>query len=89
MPEKDGLPDTHDRDQETAAAHAKEIQESKPQEQPKEEADGGKSEHSAYGSFVPPAPLLRELDDDTQHASVQSLRMDGCGLKANVLESLG
>ena len=42
-----------------------------------------------YGSFVPPAPLLKDGDRDGWPAAVQTLRMDGCGLKANVLESLG
>ena len=43
----------------------------------------------SYGSFVPPAPLLKAGEDEAKPAAVQSLRMDGCGLKANVLETFG
>ncbi|WVQ98412.1 hypothetical protein IAU59_005535 [Kwoniella sp. CBS 9459] len=42
----------------------------------------------AYGSFIPPAPLLKEADESRTPAAVQTLRMDGCGLKAAVLETL-
>lgn len=42
-----------------------------------------------YGSFILPAPLLKDGENDGGAAAVQTLRMDGCGLKANVLESLG
>ncbi|KAK4687531.1 protein phosphatase 1 regulatory subunit 37, partial [Tremellales sp. Uapishka_1] len=41
-----------------------------------------------YGCVVPAAPLLKE-DDETLPASLQTLRMDGCGLKGAVLEALG
>lgn len=47
------------------------------------------SSQPSYGSFVPPAPLLREMEDETKPAAVQSLRMDGCGLRAHILEALG
>jgi hypothetical protein len=43
----------------------------------------------SYGSLVPPAPLLKAGEDEAKPAAVQSLRMDGCGLKANVLETFG
>lgn len=42
-----------------------------------------------YGSFLPPAPLLKEGDGGGCAAAVQTLRMDGCGLKTTVLETLG
>ncbi|OCF44763.1 hypothetical protein I317_01453 [Kwoniella heveanensis CBS 569] len=53
--------------------------------------DAGQSEKElkdAYGSFIPPAPLLKETDESRTPAAVQTLRMDGCGLKAAVLETL-
>ena len=43
----------------------------------------------AYGSFLPPAPLLRSSEDSGRPAAVQTLRMDGCNLRHNVLEVLG
>jgi hypothetical protein len=43
----------------------------------------------AYGAFIPPAPLLKEQDVPSTPASVQTLRMDGCGLKPAILETLG
>ena len=43
----------------------------------------------AYGSFLPPAPLLRNGEDAGQAAAVETLRMDGCNLRHNVLEVLG
>ena len=43
----------------------------------------------SYGSFILPAPLLKEADGEDRPAAVQTLRMDGCGLKTMVLESLG
>ena len=42
-----------------------------------------------YGSFIPSAPLLKHDLDKEDLAAVQTLRMDGCGLRANVLETLG
>lgn len=44
---------------------------------------------SAYGSFVPPAPLLRDHDDEQLPSSVQTLRMEGCSLRNAALELLG
>ncbi|KAK8870050.1 hypothetical protein IAR55_000620 [Kwoniella newhampshirensis] len=57
------------------------------------DANGGaegeeKACEDAYGSFIPPAPLLKENDLTSTPAAVQTIRMDGCGLKANVLETL-
>ena len=43
----------------------------------------------AYGSFLPPAPLLRSGEDSGKPSEVQTLRMDGCNLRHNVLEVLG
>lgn len=59
-----------------------------------DEEDGEANGHrlaNAYGSFIPPAPLLREGEEAEagKPSAVQTLRMDGCGLRANVLESLG
>ena len=43
---------------------------------------------SVYGSFIPPAPLLKSSEEDVP-ASLQTLRMDGCVFRSNVLEALG
>ncbi|WWC85158.1 uncharacterized protein L201_000015 [Kwoniella dendrophila CBS 6074] len=43
---------------------------------------------NAYGSFIPPAPLLKENDENRTPAAVQTLRLDGCALRANVMETL-
>lgn len=51
--------------------------------------DDPKEERDSYGSFIPRAPLLKEAEDEARPAAVQSLRMDGCMLRANVLEALG
>ncbi|WWC61497.1 uncharacterized protein I303_104081 [Kwoniella dejecticola CBS 10117] len=50
--------------------------------------DGGaeKTSKDAYGSFIPPAPLLKEHEENSTPAAVQTLRLDGCGLRANVME---
>jgi protein phosphatase 1 regulatory subunit 37 len=53
-----------------------------------EEADDG-PRLSRYSSCVPSAPLLREDEGQDLPAAVQTLRMDGCGLRVTVLESLG
>lgn len=46
---------------------------------------------SRYSSCVPSAPLLRDEEEGGVDlpAAVQTLRMDGCGLRMAVLESLG
>jgi protein phosphatase 1 regulatory subunit 37 len=43
----------------------------------------------SYGSFVLPAPLLKEAEEKNQPASVQTIRMDGCLFKTAILEPLG
>lgn len=43
--------------------------------------------HDCYGSFVPPAPLLKDAEE-LRAAGLQTLRMDGCGLRASLLEPL-
>lgn len=53
---------------------------------------GGCEEEGAlpncYGSFVPHAPLLKD-SEDLRAAGLQTLRMDGCTLRASLLEPLG
>lgn len=44
---------------------------------------------SGYGSFVPPAPLLRDHEETSLPTAVQTLRMDGCSLRNAALELLG
>lgn len=64
--------------------HAHDAPESEP------EAEGEGTGEDAYGWYIPPAPLLKEHDDETSApAAVQTLRMDGCGLRPAVLETLG
>ncbi|WVR04933.1 hypothetical protein IAU60_001945 [Kwoniella sp. DSM 27419] len=50
--------------------------------------DTDRKRPNVYGSFVPPAPLLKEADESSMPAAVQTLRMDGCTLKAGALETL-
>lgn len=56
-----------------------------------EDASNGNDDEKrdCYGQFVPSAPLLKEKDGPELPAALQTLRMDGCGLRANVLEALG
>lgn len=56
---------------------------------PEDESQEDEKLHNAYGSFIPPAPLLREGEEEGGPASVHTLRMDGCGIRATALESLG
>jgi len=86
VPDKDGM---SINGTDAGANDTSDVVEVKQTEEAPDEEGEKINEHSAYGSFIPPAPLLREADDETRPAAVQSLRMDGCGLKANVLESLG
>lgn len=53
-----------------------------------DEDDSFGDKSSAYGSFVPPAPLLRD-EDDRLPSTVQTLRMEGCSLRNAALELLG
>jgi protein phosphatase 1 regulatory subunit 37 len=58
--------------------------------EPEADAEGTGTGEDAYGWYIPPAPLLKEHDDETSApAAVQTLRMDGCGLRPAVLETLG
>ncbi|ORY32099.1 hypothetical protein BCR39DRAFT_524149 [Naematelia encephala] len=61
-----------------------------PPSPPKTDEEKGDEETvgNAYGSFIRPAPLLKETDEGIVPAAVQTLRMDGCNLKGAVLESL-
>ena len=62
----------------------------RPQEKDTAEEDGEADERDSYGSFIPAAPLLKEVVNVASvPAAVQTLRMDGCGLRAAVLEALG
>lgn len=40
-------------------------------------------------AYVRPAPLLKESEGPEAPTAIQTLRMDGCALRANVLEALG
>ena len=44
---------------------------------------------SMYGSFIPPAPLLKASTDEDAPTALHTLRMDGCAFRGNVLEALG
>lgn len=50
------------------------------------EVDGRRD---CYGSFGRYAPYLKEAEAFDAPSAVQTLRMDGCALRANVLEALG
>ncbi|RXK36032.1 hypothetical protein M231_06680 [Tremella mesenterica] len=41
-----------------------------------------------YGTFIPPAPLLKDVEETDLPAAVQTLRLDGCGLRGATLEAL-
>ena len=43
----------------------------------------------SYGSFGRYAPYLKEAEGSDAPSAVQTLRMDGCNLRALVLEALG
>jgi protein phosphatase 1 regulatory subunit 37 len=43
----------------------------------------------SYGSFGRYAPYLKEAEGSDAPSAVQTLRMDGCNLRAFVLEALG
>jgi len=51
-----------------------------------EEVEGRKA---SYGSFGRHAPYLKEAEGSDAPSAVQTLRMDGCNLRAFVLEALG
>jgi protein phosphatase 1 regulatory subunit 37 len=44
---------------------------------------------ASYGSFGRYAPYLKEAEGSDAPSAVQTLRMDGCNLRAFVLEALG
>ena len=50
--------------------------------------DAAEALSSAYGSFIPPAPLLKDSGTDPPASALQTLRMDGCGLRPATLEAL-
>ena len=54
-----------------------------------EEDETTVTEISVYGSFIPPAPLLKGGDGEDVATSLQTLRMDGCVFRGNALEALG
>jgi protein phosphatase 1 regulatory subunit 37 len=69
-----------------------------PEPEAKEETDRPESERkeeeveerkASYGSFGRYAPYLKEAEGSDAPSAVQTLRMDGCNLRAFVLEALG
>jgi protein phosphatase 1 regulatory subunit 37 len=61
-----------------------EVDEPKPEKE--EEVEERKA---SYGSFGRYAPYLKEAEGSDAPSAVQTLRMDGCNLRAFVLEALG
>jgi len=66
-----------------------EVKEDKPE--PEKEVEGPEVEErkASYGSFGRYAPYLKEAEGSDAPSAVQTLRMDGCNLRALVLEALG
>ena len=66
-----------------------EVKEDKPE--PEKEVEGPEVEErkASYGSFGRYAPYLKEAEGSDASSAVQTLRMDGCNLRAFVLEALG
>lgn len=69
-----------------------------PEPEAKDEVEGPESEtkeekveerKASYGSFGRYAPYLKEAEGSDAPSAVQTLRMDGCNLRAFVLEALG
>jgi protein phosphatase 1 regulatory subunit 37 len=60
-------------------------------EEPESETKEEKVEErkASYGSFGRYAPYLKEAEGSDAPSAVQTLRMDGCNLRAFVLEALG
>ena len=59
-------------------------------EAPEPEREEAVEERKAsYGSFGRYAPYLKEAEGSDAPSAVQTLRMDGCNLRAFVLEALG
>lgn len=56
---------------------------------PIREHQGETVDNSSYGSFILPAPLLKQADEVDMPAAIQTLRMDACGFRATTLEPLG
>jgi protein phosphatase 1 regulatory subunit 37 len=57
-----------------------------PEPEKEEEVEERKA---SYGSFGRYAPYLKEAEGSDAPSAVQTLRMDGCNLRAFVLEALG
>jgi hypothetical protein len=55
----------------------------------KEKEEGADERRDCYGSFGRYAPYLKEAEASDAPSAVQTLRMDGCAFRANVLEALG
>lgn len=57
--------------------------------EPETEAEEVEERKASYGSFGRYAPYLKEAEGSDAPSAVQTLRMDGCNLRAFVLEALG
>lgn len=55
----------------------------------KEAEEEVKERKASYGSFGRYAPYLKEAEGSDAPSAVQTLRMDGCNLRAFVLEAFG
>ena len=70
-------------------ASESEIKEEAEQPEPEKEEEEVEERKASYGSFGRYAPYLKEAEGSDAPSAVQTLRMDGCNLRAFVLEALG
>lgn len=57
--------------------------------EPEQESEKDPEKRGVYGSFILPAPLLKQEAEREEATAIQTLRMDGCGLRVATLEPLG
>jgi protein phosphatase 1 regulatory subunit 37 len=75
----------------SAAAPEPDLKQPEESEEPESETKEEEVEErkASYGSFGRYAPYLKEAEGSDAPSAVQTLRMDGCNLRAFVLEALG
>jgi protein phosphatase 1 regulatory subunit 37 len=66
-----------------------EVKDEVEEPEPEKEEEQVEERKASYGSFGRYAPYLKEAEGSDAPSAVQTLRMDGCNLRAFVLEALG
>jgi protein phosphatase 1 regulatory subunit 37 len=66
-----------------------EVKEEAKESDPEAKGEEVEERKASYGSFGRYAPYLKEAEGSDAPSAVQTLRMDGCNLRAFVLEALG